>query len=455
MNLSINKTLRKRIVAIAQLGLIVSSFAGYTQAQISTNHSVVAAGQSSVDQKLANNAASKGATILTLGGAIHRLRTAQTMEPSNARAIIQTLAGNKAASSRRFFVTDLGSLGGSESFAYALNFFGQITGSSRTAGDASTHSFLYRHGSMTDLSPLNSGDLQTVGPTSINDVGQVASGVISNGVYVPAITDTLTGSMHLIGTLGGVTSFGLNGVAASVNLLGHAAGYSYINSDTRHAFLYRNDSMTDLGSFGGDSFAFAVNDFDVVVGSAIDASAGGTERAFRYANGAMTPIGPATESNARDINFWGQIVGEYFNPDQSAFRGFLYSNGNFTDFGTGPDTTPFGINNLGLIVGSFQVPFDSICGDLPCIQFKPHAFLAENQNLVDLNDLVPHKTGLELQWAFDVNDLGQIVGYGQVNDKFRAFLLTPAISTVQCKNKGWQLYGFKNKGQCVAFVNHN
>jgi len=450
-------------VTIAQLGLTVIIFVGYTQTlagQAAENHSVIAIGLSEVDQKLASNAASRSTEILTLGpGSIHGLRTtlpveAGTKEFSNARAAIQSLANNSATSSRRFLVTDLGSLGGTESFAYALNFFGQIVGSSRTTGDASTHSFLYRHGVITDLAPLNSGDLQTVGPTSINDAGQVASGVISNGVYVPAILDSKTGSLSLIGTLGGV-SFGLNGVATSVNDIGHAAGYSYINSDTRHAFLYRNGAMNDIGSFGGDSVAFAVNDFDVVVGSATDASAGGAARAFRYANGVMTAIGPATESNGRDVNFFGQVVGEYFNPDQSAFRGFLYSNGNFTDFGSGPDTTPFGINNLGLIVGSFLRPFESVCDGMPCIGFKQHAFLVENQNIVDLNDLVPRQTSLELQWAFDVNDLGQIVGYGQVNDKFRAFLLTPAISTIQCKNKGWQLFGFKNKGQCVRFVNQS
>ena len=460
----LSTALRKPIAVIAQLGLTVVAFVAYVQiveAQSAKTHSVVAIGQSNVDQTLASNAASKNAAILTLGTSpLHSLRAVQplqagTKEFLNARSAIQSSVAATATSTRRFFVTDLGSLGGTESFAYAINFFGQTVGSSRTAGDAATHSFLYRHGNMTDLAPLNSGDFQTVGPTSINDIGQVASGVVSNGVYVPAITDSTTGSLHLIGTLGGATSFGLNGVAASVNLLGHAAGYSYINSDTRHAFLYRNGTMKDLGSFGGDSFAFAVNDFDVVVGSAIDAAAGGAERAFRYANGVMTPIGPATESNARDVNFLGQVVGEYFSPDQSAFRGFLYSNGKFTDFGTGPDTTAFAINNLGLIVGSYLKPFESTCDDMPCIDFKQHAFLLENKNVVDLNDLVPSNTGLELQWAFDVNDLGQIVGYGQVNDKFRAYLLTPAISTLQCKNKGWQVYGFKNQGQCVRFVNHN
>jgi probable HAF family extracellular repeat protein len=73
--------------------------------------------------------------------------------------------------------------------------------------------------------------------------------------------------------------------------------------------------------------------------------------------------------------------------------------------------------------------------------------------MADLNTLIPSGSGWVLSWAFDINNHGQIVGYGLVNDKFRAFLLTPATSKEQCKNGGWKNFGFKNQGQCIQFVN--
>ncbi|HEY7088018.1 MAG TPA: hypothetical protein VH518_08010, partial [Tepidisphaeraceae bacterium] len=130
----------------------------------------------------------------------------------------------------RYFVRDLGTLGGTESFAYALNNFTQIVGLSRTAGDAATHSFIYANGHMRDLAPLNSEDILTVGPTGINDFGQIAAGVIANGIYVPAILDTRTHQIITLPTLGGVTTFGFNGVAMALNRSSDAVGYSYLDS---------------------------------------------------------------------------------------------------------------------------------------------------------------------------------------------------------------------------------
>src|SRR5262245_58298297 len=80
------------------------------------------------------------------------------------------------AGNLRYTVTDLGTLGGSQSFAYAISDSGLVVGVSRIPGDSNAHAFLYAKGTMTDLSPLNSGDIQTVGPTCINNAGVVASG---------------------------------------------------------------------------------------------------------------------------------------------------------------------------------------------------------------------------------------------------------------------------------------
>ena len=94
--------------------------------------------------------------------------------------------------------------------------------------------------------------------------------------------------------------------------------------------------------------------------------------------------------------------------DQSAFHAFLYSNGVFTDLDlpNGSETVAFAINEREQIVGLASVPYESTCLD---------------PNLGEY--------GWDLTWAFDVNNRGQIVGYGVLNGNFRAFLLTPCCST--------------------------
>lgn len=73
--------------------------------------------------------------------------------------------------------------------------------------------------------------------------------------------------------------------------------------------------------------------------------------------------------------------------------------------------------------------------------------------MTDLNALIPSGSGWVLSWGMDINNNGQIAGYGVLNDKFLAFLLTPATSNEQCKDDGWQVFGFKNQGECIQFAN--
>ena len=51
-------------------------------------------------------------------------------------------------------VQDLGTLGGSRSWASAINDSGEVVGSSYLAGDQNNHAFLYKDGKMIDLGTL-------------------------------------------------------------------------------------------------------------------------------------------------------------------------------------------------------------------------------------------------------------------------------------------------------------
>src|SRR5215831_19806973 len=63
---------------------------------------------------------------------------------------------------------DLGTLGGSETFADSINDLGQVVGTSRLPDDADSHAFFYANGVMQDISPINSGDIRA-GRLGINN----------------------------------------------------------------------------------------------------------------------------------------------------------------------------------------------------------------------------------------------------------------------------------------------
>jgi probable HAF family extracellular repeat protein len=86
-----------------------------------------------------------------------------------------------------------------------------------------------------------------------------------------------------------------------------------------------------------------------------------------------------------------------------------------TDLGTlgGNSSWVRGINNRQQVVG-FSDTVDS-----------SHAFLYADGRMFDLNSLLPANSGWSLVSAQAINDIGQIVGYGNVNGKTRAFLMSP------------------------------
>lgn len=323
-------------------------------------------------------------------------------------------------------ITDLGTLGGTESFANAINDKGQVVGESRIAGDQETHIFLYQHGKLFDLSAIYNIGPGPYAPTAndINNRGQIV-GNLSNG-HAALLSNGVTTDL---GTFGGVFSSALG-----INNQGQIVGYYSSPGGLNHAFLFSNGNMTGLGPFGVEavSVATAINDSGMIVGEASD-SFTVPAHAFLYSNGVMTDISPFgnSESYAEGINNSGQVVGEFLTADSTAFHAFLYSNGVFTDIGSAdsPESVASAINDRGQVVGATFVPYEDVCFDsdtgepVPCTKFKPHAFVYENGEMTDLNTLLRPGSRWELTWALDINNRGQIVGYGLIDGKFHAFLI--------------------------------
>jgi probable HAF family extracellular repeat protein len=124
-----------------------------------------------------------------------------------------------------------------------------------------------------------------------------------------------------LGTLGGSTSG-----ASRINDLGQVVGWSEKNTswyDTsgtawpeRHAFLYRNGRLEDLGALGGSSSeACDINAQGLIVG--VSSTKDGGPHAFLYENGVMrdlnsliTPGSGWILTRAGGVNSLGQIVGQ-------------------------------------------------------------------------------------------------------------------------------------------------
>jgi probable HAF family extracellular repeat protein len=364
-------------------------------------------------------------------------------------------------------VVDLSSLPPAEtncSNAYRINARGEIVGFSENGevdpltGFNQSRAVRWKDGEIDDLGSF--GGNQNEG-LAINNHGQMV-GFSQNTVPDPySLFDFILGSpngtqtraflwekgrMEDLGTLG----TGNDASAFTINEHGQIAGVSYINSTPDPVtgipavdpFFWEHGTMVDMGSFGGafGQPTFLNNRGQVVGGSSVPADPGACFfedypncHPFLWEKGnlldlATTTIGGVPQT-ADGISDDGEIIGsaDFSSAGGSPFDAYLWRKGVAKDLGTLPGdcySRAMAINSHGQIVGHA----------LSCPNFAfHHAILWEHGAIIDLNTQIPKNSPLQLAFADDINDRGEIAGMGvppgvdpsNVSTQGHAFLLIP------------------------------
>ena len=339
-----------------------------------------------------------------------------------------------------YTVQDLGTLGGTFSWAYGINNKGSISGMSLLSGDTAMRAFLWRKGQMTDLGTLG--------------------GFNSSPIYKPNERDEVVGQAE--------TSI----PDPFHDILCTSLFFDLDTGLSCAAFLWKDGTITPLRSLveGRNSRADAINNRGQVVGNAENSTPQSCEqspfklRPVMWERGEIQELPTLygdPEGRALGINDRGQVVGWTLSED-CVFHSVLWEKGTVTDLGNlgGTYNTAFSINNRGQAFGQASLPGEStrhaflwqkdtgmmdlgtLFGDFSSsawsidnkgrvvgtscdVNFNCRAFLWQDGIMTDLNTLIPADSGWFLVEADGINARGEIVGLGCTDLECHAFLATP------------------------------
>jgi len=354
----------------------------------------------------------------------------------------------------RYTVINLGTLGGTESGANGINNKGWVTGYSNLQGDQSEHAVLWRKGEITDLGTLG-------GPTSVawplkDDQGLITgfadtanidpfdenfcSPTCTPGVNCQGSNLTCRGFLWRNGTMTNLATLGgNNSYATDINKWGQVVGTAENATQDPNCVAPqvldfetviwgpKAGEIQELHPFPGATVggAFAINDKSQVVGGSGTCGTPSPAicvHAVLWENGSVTNLGSfggVMNNAAFGINNQGQVVGLSDLTGDNTAHAFLWQNGVMTDLGTLPGDV-FSIAQG--INDAGQVVGQSCDASGNC-----RAFLWENGGMTDLNSLIPPGSSLYLLGANDINSQGEIVGvaFDQDTGATPAFSATP------------------------------
>jgi len=234
----------------------------------------------------------------TLGGAVSQAKAV------NGRGHVVGTSRDARGRTRAFLwqeqlgIVDLKPLTGVNTSANDINDHGEIAGGGDT-GFGDFHAYLLSEGTSFDLGTLggNESEARAVNrPGQVAGHSRVAGALAKRAFFIPE-----PGRMVDLGTLGGATS-----IAHDVNDRGEVVGFAETPAGEPHPFLWTSGhGMRDLGTSGaGASMALAINNHTAIVGG------GGHALLWTEQRGTVD-LGTrgGRRSCANDINDVGCVVG--------------------------------------------------------------------------------------------------------------------------------------------------
>jgi probable HAF family extracellular repeat protein len=315
-----------------------------------------------------------------------------------------------------YSITDLGTIGGTQSRAFALNNSARVVGSSTPSGAGlSARPFAWTNGTIVDIGTFGGDGGAANGVNELgNTVGNTSTVTNTGHAF---IWSSIFGKVDL-GTLGGVFS-----AAFDINDVNQVVGQSELAALVDRGFVWQESTgMQTIPTLGGNSgAAYGINNKGQIVGSSTTSA--GQTHAYLLSGGVLTDLGTfgGSSSAAYRVSDNTEVVGYASLPSNTAatvYHAFIYRpTSGMADLGTlvgGQRSIAYDVNKSGVVVGTSEVS--------PGVN---HAFAwFPSTGMQDLNGLIL-TPGWTLQEARAVNDNGQIVGFGtNPSGATHAFLLT-------------------------------
>lgn len=323
----------------------------------------------------------------------------------------------------RFTVTNLGTLGGTSSEAFAINASGQVAGRATTSIFELARATRWTNGVAQDLGTLGGPISNAYG---INDAGQVVGdSYLANSVSYRAVLWSADGAPSVL------DASGKNASANAINNAGSVVGtfrdLDIDGSVTNMPVLWsdgipyglRRGPLTGVDTSIGGA-ALAINTAGQIAG----ATNGSLSRPVVWQSAAADPrllSATAFRGAATAINTTGAIAGYYDAGLRN--RVVLWQPSGETDLGSLAEvgySFAYGLNDRGDVVG---MAVDS--------RGSNQGFLRAGGSggaMVNLNTLLAPGSGAEVTTARAINVYGQIAGSATIAGQTRAVLLTPTGS---------------------------